>query len=482
MKTLLFSVIIFLFISPLYSQPTGACGIDNFTVTLISSQPGANGKCNVVINLSWEATLNNGSKFMYLHLWEASRYQSFTYQNPSHQNAPKASDLSDAIGTVIIKNPASANAAFSFTYNPDPGYHALLPSSASITTSLHVKNLSNSKKRFEIRNLYLANLECQPGEIYSLKGDVWVSQQQKGKNVHCFKKDMGISINEIVSRSLVLCNSSNGVQVKIWSKTAGAVGTYQLFVDSNNDEQFDALVDLPLNSPAPFSTGSATVSSGLWPYEFIAPSVLVPTPFASSNFWLVISNSNGTKQVFPVVNTCSVLPVTLESFEAVNTGSGVDISWSAASEENIKLYTLQKQNGRRWKRFASISPKNSGSTERYTFKDLQILQGKVQYQLRAHLNDGKTIASKIVLVQGAKEDIAFDLYPNPSANGVVTLGFKNNNARDIWITDASGSVIKKYGRYRQTSLKLEQLPPALYLINVFDRKTRESNIEKLIVQ
>jgi len=81
---------------PGYSQ---ACGVSNVGIQLVSQTNNGSGGCNVVFNLSWDQTGNNGNKWTFVHLWQASQYPALSYSQ-----VPNSTDLAATLGTLVLKD------------------------------------------------------------------------------------------------------------------------------------------------------------------------------------------------------------------------------------------------------------------------------------------------------------------------------------------------------------------------------------------
>jgi len=59
-----------------FSKSHAQCQFTNSTLELNSIYTDANGNCVVNMNLGFEIDLNNGNKYIFIHLWRAQDYTS----------------------------------------------------------------------------------------------------------------------------------------------------------------------------------------------------------------------------------------------------------------------------------------------------------------------------------------------------------------------------------------------------------------------
>ena len=119
-----------------------------------------------------------------------------------------------------------------------------------------------------------------------------------------------------------------------------------------------------------------------------------------------------------------VLPVELLSFKAViqNTGA-VQLHWSTASEKDNHGYDIERSvDNRHWTALGFV-PGNGNSIQRidYTFKDENPFAGVNYYRLRQMDFDGNHEFSPMVVADVRSKNLEFDVFPNPSTNGALTL-------------------------------------------------------------
>jgi len=73
------------------------------------------------------------------------------------------------------------------------------------------------------------------------------------------------------------------------------------------------------------------------------------------------------------------------------------------------------------------------------------------------------------------------LFPNPSADGKVTVSFEDASTRDIAVSDMSGRVIRHIKGVSTNSITIENLTPGMYMLRVVDPATGEQVVSKIVV-
>jgi hypothetical protein len=180
-----------------------------------------------------------------------------------------------------------------------------------------------------------------------------------------------------------------------------------------------------------------------------------------------------------------VTPVTFKAFNASRKSSAVSLSWTTASEQNNKGFTVQRNVRGTWEDVSFIpSASNGGNSSTdltYTFTDANNEKGISQYRVQQIDYDGKFSYSDIRAVRGAGA-ARIVVYPNPSPNGNTSLMFDDDNAvRDVFVSDGQGRIVKQYKQTTGNILLIDQLSKGFYTIRVVNRNTGASDVEKLVV-
>ena len=139
----------------------------------------------------------------------------------------------------------------------------------------------------------------------------------------------------------------------------------------------------------------------------------------------------------------SVLPVVLVSFTGkLNAEGNAELTWQTAEETNNAGFEIQKSTDAKvFTRIGWIDGATNSKNEnsyRYIDNDLQTTS---YYRLKQMDLDGKSTLSRKITIIPEKEDVAYALaYPNPTADGRLTLRLPEK-AVSLLITDQAGRVV-----------------------------------------
>ena len=130
------------------------------------------------------------------------------------------------------------------------------------------------------------------------------------------------------------------------------------------------------------------------------------------------AGANG--RVIVTVNT--VLPVKLSNIKAFEKQTGVQIEWTAYSEENLSKYQIERSvNGSLFTAIGEVTARNSLTETKYDFFDSNPLQGVNFYRLKSIDIDAKYGFSNIVKINLDKRVKDVTIYPNPVIGGYVSF-------------------------------------------------------------
>lgn len=203
-------------------------------------------------------------------------------------------------------------------------------------------------------------------------------------------------------------------------------------------------------------------------------------PCFSSSFYFDDFSVGSSAIVAPV-------PVTLTSFTARRKDNSVKLDWQTASEFNNHGFEIQRKlEGEKEFETIAFVPShqkdgNSNDILNYSYSDVNISGDASQYQLKQVDFDGKYKYSDILIVKGTSATGRIIIYPNPAAQSTVTVIFDSFSQKDIQLSDISGKVLHKWNEYTSTRLKLEQLHPGVYLLNVWDKATSNKMVKKIVI-
>jgi len=150
--------------------------------------------------------------------------------------------------------------------------------------------------------------------------------------------------------------------------------------------------------------------------------------------------------VAPCATGTTPLPVTLISFSANNSGTGVTLSWSTGSEINNDYFIVQKSiDGANFETIEQVAGAgNSNHANNYAIVDNGSSTSVTYYRLKQVDFDGTATYSYPVAIASAETAGAeLAVFPNP-ASGSVNLSFVNadkGSLLNVTITDISGKVV-----------------------------------------
>lgn len=120
---------------------------------------------------------------------------------------------------------------------------------------------------------------------------------------------------------------------------------------------------------------------------------------------------------------CGLLPVELIDFKAVIHQHDIQLVWSTASEEDNLGYSLQRSaDGHGWSEIGFVQGQGSATKQSdYSWMDKNPISGVNYYRLKQMDSDGKYEFSPIVVADMRSTGTQFDIFPNPSIDGAVSL-------------------------------------------------------------
>ena len=181
------------------------------------------------------------------------------------------------------------------------------------------------------------------------------------------------------------------------------------------------------------------------------------------------------------------LPVEFSSFTANRSGNNVSLKWETQSESNNKGFEIQRkaENASDFETLAFLSSKafggNSSSKLSYDYNDVNVSSANSYYRIRQVDQDGRYKYTEIRIVEGVKTKSQTLVYPNPSSNGNVSIAFNSPEKRDIQLVDMAGRIIKIWKSYSEMELKLNQLKPGLYLVNILNTSNNSKEVQHIVL-
>ena len=192
-------------------------------------------------------------------------------------------------------------------------------------------------------------------------------------------------------------------------------------------------------------------------------------------------------------HTCSnPLPIELLSFDAKVQNNDVLVTWTSATEENNKFYTvLRSLDGVNFEPIGIVSGAgNSSQPIEYHFVDQNPLSGTSYYKLQQTDFDGKSESFNIVTVNYKLDDNAWVLYPNPTNGNQLYIKFlgktsSTENPVLVNIYDLAGkeifnTVLENYSEHESLLNTSNELSKGVYLVKV--RFNDAVRFERLVVK
>lgn len=186
-----------------------------------------------------------------------------------------------------------------------------------------------------------------------------------------------------------------------------------------------------------------------------------------------VNNCNGTPCQI------KILPVILvKTFAASRSNSTVTLRWETAMEQMNLGFDIERKIDGDWKKIAFVPSLavggNSDIILNYQYIDLNNTNSISQYRLRQMDVSQYQSISNIVVVRGVSSGVGGVLvYPNPNL-GLLNIVFKDNNPKDILLSDISGKVVWQQTNVTDTYLSVSlNLLPGMYIL----KTTGENSIE-----
>ncbi|MDQ3846407.1 MAG: T9SS type A sorting domain-containing protein [Bacteroidota bacterium] len=183
----------------------------------------------------------------------------------------------------------------------------------------------------------------------------------------------------------------------------------------------------------------------------------------------------------------STLPVSFKSFNATRNKETVILKWETASEVNNRGFYVQRNTDGSWKDITFVSSAaiggNSSSLLAYQATDLNVTPGVSQYRIQQIDLDGKSRYSDVRVVRGDQQTAKLMVFPNPSNNGKVTVLFDDQTSvKDVMVSNMTGHIVKQWTGISNSNLTIEDLQNGIYTIQVINRTTATTMMEKFIIQ
>lgn len=466
----------------LFTKVQSQCIVSDLAIELKTATT-VPGGCEVVFDFSWTQEVNDGNKFAYVHLWLSNMYPALQANGLAYSptsNFPTSEDLADVLATIVIDHNGSDKPAIGTIYHPQASV-VVLSSGVGVVK----ENINANIERMTLRNITLIVPNCSGAGI---TGDIWASQADNGGSVHCVSSNVSIVVGNPRVAGLLYCEFPRQYSAQVQNiGFAPITVSYNVYVDEGDAIYEPASHDLKLT---PVPVGPVTINPGdiynsgiqsYLPYS-------VQWPYYNNGLWVEVTTTGiPNKTLYFIDNSCIVLPVSLTLFTARRDHSLVFLKWETASESDNRGYELQRRTGNGDFGAIAFIPSlgdggNSSSQLTYNYSDINFEKGITEYRLKQIDNNGKARYSETRVVKGINQEGNILIYPNPSANGEVNIVFnevgENYNA---CLVDMNGRVLRKWNKLSTTTLRMANLPPGMYSLQMTNARTNEVVTSRIMI-
>lgn len=451
-----------------------ACSVSNITIKLNSTTSNG-GNCKVNVDISWDQVNNNGNKYTNIHVWAQSAYPNpqLTYANP-----PTLSQLSGALGTVVVTNPTLASPTLNASY-PTAPTAAMLPVTAIVKTYVSGTGI-NTVNRFTLQGVVMTI----PGACTNatkIIADIWSSNSSSDNAVQCAKPNNGFFVNDPLVSGTIHCLPRT-YTVNISSQSTAKTATYSVYADVPSNGVLDAADPVVL-----VSANASIPAAGGGSFNSIAASF---PPYENRNLWVRVQvTGDAFSTTALIVNTCPSLPVTLTGFEAQRQGqSAILLKWQTASEQNNKGFEVQRRTGNGDFETIGAIPAatkdgNSNQLLKYQYTDQHAPATQCQYRLLQTDIDGRKNFSHVIIINGLNNtSLSVLIYPNPSTDGNCSISFNDAASKDLLLTDNAGKTMTTVRNLSASRFSLPKLRSGLYFLTIRHQVSGEVITRKIVVR
>ena len=174
---------------------------------------------------------------------------------------------------------------------------------------------------------------------------------------------------------------------------------------------------------------------------------------------------------------CITTDVELLNFSGRIIEQSNELTWSVATERNIKHYELLRStDGQQFETIYKIEAKeNENAIANYRYEDKAFEKTTNYYQLRYTDFSGRTKLSKTLLLNNSNKMIGVELYPNP-ASDFLSVNFESSRTATniIQIINKEGKEIytekfKITGGFNQLPIDISNLSTGIYFIKMIEK-------------
>ena len=470
-------------------------------------------KCQYTIDVSFDIVTNSGFKYLFFHSWLIQDYPSPPIFNCGGNTPARDPGTSLQLGTAIDEPgksfndigfinlneltlapdvPVDVTAYIATTYPHDPSVVLNSPNNSPDLRAVVTRRGNSDTLHFDITDLrIIVNTPC--GDPVIIKTDIWGSNSNApDPKAQCYVCGVGQSFGVPTIALQKICTAvpfqySLGLTSAV---PADLHVVYRLYADDldgvrepNGDDSLLFVSDTILINPStPFSSGLVTL-----PGDFCCSE-----PWSLWGIFVDVTAREFTNIVSsPVIEeacAASPLPVSLRSFTAARNNATVLLKWETVSEQNSRGFYVERNLGNNiWQTMGFVETKaangSSNSLLKYEFSDLNNAKGISQYRLRQVDIDGKHSYSPIRAVRAGGQKGKTIVYPNPSADGKVSVVFADvNTPRDVSLSDLNGRIIKQWKGVTANNIQIDNLLAGFYTIRIIDTESGEQTVEKIVVK
>ncbi|MBK7936131.1 MAG: T9SS type A sorting domain-containing protein [Lewinellaceae bacterium] len=181
----------------------------------------------------------------------------------------------------------------------------------------------------------------------------------------------------------------------------------------------------------------------------------------------ISNNDPGCNSVAQVETACLSLPVKLTDFEGTTENEGVTLNWTTASEKNNARFEVEHSahDTRHFQVIGKVAGHGTTFSEnRYELFHLQPQPGANYYRLKQVDFDEKYEYSNIIGVFINSDQVAVDIFPNPTTGALLIKGAAL--AGTARLTDITGSLILTQTLGENNLLDLTDQPNGMYLLEI----------------
>ena len=203
-----------------------------------------------------------------------------------------------------------------------------------------------------------------------------------------------------------------------------------------------------------------------------APQCLTALNTANTNpgFWTA-NNTNPSGFTLPT-GCAYILPplaVNIERFTGkLNADKTITLQWKVAAQQDIQQYIVEEStDGITYRQSGTVAAGN-GTTENYSFIDLQVAAGNNYYRLKTVELSGKISYSNVVLIN-LKAGIKVNLYPNPVTDKLTIQQFGSIQNKTAVLSDGRGNILQQIKlTSQQQTVNMETYPSGVYILKMED--------------